>query len=69
MIKIILQAILAIVIFRLIGSVFGLFRGKGKKTSKVGSSPDRESVKTNEYDDLTPYEIEDAEYEDIPKRD
>jgi hypothetical protein len=69
MIKIILQVVMAFIIFRLIGSVFGLFRGHGANTGNVGSSQGRESVHTREYDDLTPYEIEDAEYEELPKRD
>jgi hypothetical protein len=69
MINIILKAVLAIVVFRLIGSLFGLFKGQAKRTGKVGPSPDRDSVKKNDYDDLTPYDIEEAEYEELPKRD
>ena len=69
MIKIIFQVILAIFVFRLIGSLFGLFKGRGDRSAKVRSAPVPDSVKNNEYDALTPYEIEDAEYEELPKRD
>jgi hypothetical protein len=68
MIKIILQVILAIVVFRLIGSLFGLLRGRDNRSAKVGARPDPHSVKNDGYDDLTPYDIEDAEYEELPKR-
>lgn len=69
MIKVILQVLLAVLIFRLIGSLVGLFRSGGKKGKTFSRSPDREPMDSPNYDELTPYEIEDADYEELPKRD
>lgn len=67
MIKVILQLILAIVVFRLIGSVFGLFRGRDGRGGKVGARSEPQSVDNGGYEDLTPYDIEDADYEELPR--
>jgi hypothetical protein len=66
MIKLFLQILLVFFVFRLVGSLLGLFRGR---SAKIGSKSDTPSRKDKAYNDLTPYEIEDAEYEELPKRD
>jgi hypothetical protein len=67
MIKVILQVILAIVLFRLIGSLVRLFRGRDNRSDKVGARPDPQSVDNGGYEELTPYDIEDADYEELPR--
>jgi hypothetical protein len=66
--KLILQVLLAILVFRLIGSLFGLFRGGGKRKTAFQRSGKSDEVEQPDYSEITPYDIEDADYEEIPKR-
>jgi hypothetical protein len=59
--KLIVQVLLAFLIF--------MFRNRGKKRRAFDTSGDKQGVAEPDYGDLTPYDIEDAEYEDLPKRD
>jgi hypothetical protein len=56
-------------IFRLIGSVVGWFRGGEKRGRSFSRSPQPDSVDKPDYNELTPYDIEDADYEELPKKD
>jgi hypothetical protein len=67
--KLIVQIVLAILVFRLVGSVVTMFRNRGRRSRAFDPSDDRRGVDEPDYKDLTPYDIEDAEYEDLPKRD
>jgi hypothetical protein len=67
--KFLFTAILAILTLRLFGSLAGLFGQGRKRRSTFDRSQAGTGVEKNDYRDLTPYEIEDAEYEDLPKRD
>jgi len=67
--KLILQVLLAILVFRLIGSLFGMFRRGGKGREAFERGRESQAVDNPEYKDLTPYDIEDADYEDLPKQD
>ena len=69
MLRFILTAILAFFAFRLIGSAFGLFGRGGQRRAAFDRSQSRDGVEKPDYKDLTPYDIEDAEYEELPKRD
>ncbi len=69
MIRAIIQIILAIFVFRLVGSLVGLFKKRSGSGSRVESADDQAEVKGDSYDKITPYEIEDAEYEELPKGD
>lgn len=69
MLKFFFSIILAILAFRLLGSFFGVFRDGGRKRSSVDGSSGRDAVDDTAYKDLTPYDIEDADYEDLPKQD
>jgi hypothetical protein len=60
---------MAILIFRLVGSVVSMFRNRGQGRRAFDPSDERQGVEDHDYKDLTPYDIEDAEYEDLPKRD
>jgi hypothetical protein len=67
----IFRLLLAIIAFQLIGGlVRAVRRGKHKSRSRpkmdTGRGDDRQKV--DQYRDLTPYEIEDAEFEELPKR-
>jgi hypothetical protein len=67
--RFIVTAILAFFIFRLIGSLFGLFgRGRSRRP-EFDRSRSKGGVDRPDYKDLTPYDIEDAEYEELPKQD
>lgn len=68
MIQFILKVLLAALVLRFLASVFGLLRGNGgkKQYSRRENSGDR--VKKPAYEHLTPYEIEEADYEEIPNR-
>ena len=68
MLKFFGSIILAILAIRLLGSFFGMFRGGGRKRSSVDGSREPDSVDNAAYKDLTPYDIEDADYEDLPKQ-
>jgi hypothetical protein len=68
MLKFFFTLILAILAFRLFGSFFGKIRGGGRQRSSVDGSPGRDAVDDTAYKDLTPYDIEDADYEDLPKQ-
>jgi len=60
--------LLALVAFRLIGGFLGRLR-QPKRAKRAGpkvKSRDPER-KVDPYRDLTPYEIEDAEFEDLPR--
>jgi hypothetical protein len=66
----ILRLLLALLAFQLIAGVVRRLRGgpvrRAKKTPKAPpNSPEGEA---QDYKDLTPYEIEDAEYDEMPKR-
>jgi hypothetical protein len=66
--QLIFRLLLALVAFRLIGGFLGRLR-KPKRSKPRGPKvtsrdPNRE---VDPYRDLTPYEIEDAEYEDLPR--
>ena len=65
--KLIFQILLAVVVFRLIGSLIGKARG-GKRKASFSRAQQPDPVEDQEYDKLTPYEIEDAQYEEIPKQ-
>jgi hypothetical protein len=67
--KLIVQVLLAIIVFRLLGSLVGMFRSRDGNRAKFEGSRPNETVDHADYRELTPYEIEDAEYEDLPKRD
>jgi hypothetical protein len=68
--KLIFQILLAVLVFRLIGSVVGKFRGGNKRKASFSRAqqPQPDPVEDQTYDNLTPYEIEDAQYEEIPKQ-
>jgi len=67
--KLIVQVLLAFLVFRLLGSVVSTFRNRGQKRQVFDRTGDNDGVKQTDYKELTPYDIEDAEYEDLPKRD
>ena len=68
MISFILKVLAVVLVLRFFASIFGLLRGSsGKKQFSKGPQP-QDRVKKPVYEDLTPYEIEDAEYEDIPNK-
>lgn len=67
----IFRLLLAIIAFQLIGGlVRSVRRGKRKSRSRPRMDADRGDDRKNvdQYRDLTPYEIEDAEFEELPKR-
>jgi hypothetical protein len=66
--KLIIQLLLAVLIFRLVGSVVGRIRGGQKRRAAFDRSPKSGAAETSDYKDLSPYEIEDAEYEDLPRQ-
>ncbi|MCK5619454.1 MAG: hypothetical protein KAJ17_08640, partial [Candidatus Krumholzibacteria bacterium] len=67
--KLIFQILLAVVVFRLIGSLIGKSRGGKRRASfSRAQQAQPDPVEDHEYDKLTPYEIEDAQYEEIPKQ-
>ncbi len=68
MLKFFFSIIMAILAFRLIGSFLGKIRGGGRKRPSVHGSPGPDAVDDTAYKDLTPYDIEDADYEDLPKQ-
>ncbi len=65
MFKFILQIILLFLLARML---FPLFRGMGSAISRLFGAPGgaKHVDKKPDYSALTPYEIEDADYEDIP---
>ena len=69
MLKFLFTALLVIFAARLLGSVVGLFGRGRQRRSAVDGSRTKDAVEQPDYKDLTPYDIEDAEYEDLPKRD
>lgn len=69
MLKLIVQVLLAILVFRLVGSLVAMFRKRGNERAAFEGSRAKESVDQADYKDLTPYDIEDAEFEELPKRD
>ena len=69
MLKLIVQVLLAFLIFRLLRSVVSMFRGRGQKRPVFDRGEEKDGINQPDYKDLTPYDIEDAEYEDLPKRD
>jgi hypothetical protein len=66
--KVILQILLAVLIFRVLGSVVGFFRGDNKRKQTFSRPNHRDSMDPPNYEKLTPYPIEDADYEELPKR-
>ena len=69
MLKLIVQVLLAILVFRLLGSVVSKVRNRGQKRQAFDPTGDDSGVEQTNYKELTPYDIDDAEYEDLPKRD
>ena len=71
MLGLILRVLLAILAFRIIG---GAVRSLQRRGSGSRKAPDRQPeegadrVRRSEYKDLTPYEIEDAEFEEFPRQ-
>jgi hypothetical protein len=65
--QILIKILFAVLVVRLLGSVFGLFRGNTPRKRPSRPSGDPTPKEKPKYKDLTPYEIEDAEFEDIPK--
>jgi len=59
--RFILQILATILVVRVLGSMSGLL-GRGKR----GDTPEDGREKEPDYRDLTPYEIEEAEFEEIP---
>jgi hypothetical protein len=68
MLKIILQVLFLVLVFRLVGSLIGLFRGGSKRKTSFSPSESQDAVDKPDYSEITPYEIEDAEYEELPKQ-
>ena len=64
-IQFILKVLLVVLALRVLASFFRPLRGDGGKKQFSGRDSDQDRVKKPAYEDLTPYEIEDAEYEDI----
>jgi len=58
------KLIFFLIVVQLFAGLRRLFRAGTRKTPPA---PSEDRVKKPEYGDLTPYEIEDAEYEDLPK--
>jgi hypothetical protein len=69
MLKVILQVLLLVLVFRMVGSLIGFFRGGSKRKNAFSRSDTRDSVDKPDYSEITPYEIEDAEYEELPRQD
>lgn len=69
MLRLIIQVLLAVIVFRLVGSVVSMFRHRGRERGVFEGGGDPDRMDRPDYRELTPYEIEDAEYEDLPKRD
>jgi hypothetical protein len=67
--KLIVQVLLAFLVFRLLGSVVSKVRNRGQTRQAIDPTGDNKGVDQTDYKELTPYDIEDAEYEDLPKRD
>jgi len=67
-IQFILKALLVVLALRFFASIFGLLRGSSGKKQFSQADKTQDRVKNPRYEDLTPYEIEDAEYEDIPNQ-
>ena len=67
MFQFILKVLFILLLVRLFSSLFNVFRGVGGKKRSFSTKADQDRVKTPDYKDLSPYDIEDAEYEDIPK--
>jgi hypothetical protein len=66
MFKLIIQILLAILLFRIIGSAVGWLRGKSGAAFK--EHPQNDPVDAPDYSEITPYDIEDAEFEELPKQ-
>ncbi|NIM19941.1 MAG: hypothetical protein GTO51_06805 [Candidatus Latescibacteria bacterium] len=66
MLKFILQILLLFLLLRLL---FPIFRGVGSALRRLfGPAPKKEKLnKEPDYSSLSPYEIEDADYEEIKK--
>lgn len=68
----IFRLLLAIIAFQLIGglvrSVRRANRGSNGKPRQDADRGDDRKPQADRYRDLTPYDIEDAEFEELPKR-
>jgi hypothetical protein len=65
--QVILKILFVVLFMRLFMSLFNLFRGNGPQKRSFSTKTGQDRVKNPDYDHLSPYEIEDAEYEEIPK--
>ncbi len=65
MVQALFRLLAVLVAIRLFGSVARRFR-RDKSRQKVNAT-DSDRVKKPDYRDLSPYEVEDADFEDIPK--
>lgn len=68
MVGFILRALFFVLLFQLGASVFRWFRRGTRRRDSVENAQERDPVDRPDYSELTPYEIEDAEYEELPKR-
>jgi hypothetical protein len=66
-IQFILKVLFVVLLVRLFSSLFGLFRGPRTRKRSFSPKSDQDRVKNPDYSNLSPYDIEDAEYEEIPK--
>lgn len=70
MLQFIFKLILAFLAFQVLGSFVRLFRGSPAKKPRNTTRKQRsERAKKPDYSDLTPYDIEDADYEELPRKD
>jgi hypothetical protein len=58
--------LLALLAFQLIAGLVRRLRGPTHRRQK--DAPDKSPDASQDYSDLTPYEIEDADYEELPRR-
>ena len=66
MIQLLLKLALLVIAYKAVKALFG--RSGSKSRSRFSPKSDADRGKTPDYSDLTPYEIEDAEYEDVPEK-
>jgi hypothetical protein len=67
----IFRLLLAIIAFQIIGGLIRSVRRRGQQSKRRearGPDGSADPVQPDEYSDLTPYEIEDADFEELPKR-
>jgi hypothetical protein len=65
-IQLLLKLALLVIAFKAIRSLFG--RSRPRSRSRFSPKSDTDRGITPDYSDFTPYDIEDADYEDVPEK-